>query len=116
MLAPPEGWLGIAYVTVSIRREEQSLFKREVGSYRDDLQVRPDAPADGGEGFKRTWSEAKEEVSVILTVLSEKCSYIFLTGRVDRRWAGQWEARRGEFCSIIHFFLKEVSVRLLVKQ
>ena len=29
-----------------------------------NLQVRPDAPADGGEGFKRTWSEAKEEVGV----------------------------------------------------
>ena len=30
MLAPPEGWLGIAYVTVSIRRDES---KREVGSF-----------------------------------------------------------------------------------
>ena len=29
------------------------------------FQVRPDAPADGGEGFKRTWSEAKEEVRAI---------------------------------------------------
>merc|ERR1719447_61413 len=37
-MAPPEGWLGIAYVT-----------------------VRPDAPAESGEGFKRSWSEAKEE-------------------------------------------------------
>ena len=39
LLPPPEGWLGIAYVT-----------------------VRPDAPENGGgDGGKRTWSEAKEE-------------------------------------------------------
>ena len=36
MLAPPEGWLGIAYVTVSIRRDE-SLSKREVGSFHIEM-------------------------------------------------------------------------------
>ena len=39
-----------------------------------NLQVRPDAPADGGEGFKRTWSEAKEEVGAIL--ISSKTSML----------------------------------------
>ena len=34
MLAPPEGWLGIAYVTVSIRRDES---KREVGSFHVEM-------------------------------------------------------------------------------
>ena len=38
MLAPPEGWLGIAYVTVSIRRDEQ----REVGSFHIEMTSRFD--------------------------------------------------------------------------
>ena len=58
-----------------------------------NLQVRPDAPADGGEGFKRTWSEAKEEVFIAF-----QNSYLpfVLKGWMGRRWAGQRETRWGE--------------------
>ena len=65
------------------------------------MQVRPDAPADGGEGFKRTWSEAKEEVFLQnISVGANKAYFILLTlliiGRMGRRWTGQWKTRWGE--------------------
>ena len=63
-----------------------------------NLQVRPDAPADGGEGFKRTWSEAKEEVSITFQniCLNIKAYFLLKTGRMGRRWPRQWETCWGE--------------------
>ena len=55
-----------------------------------NLQVRPDAPADGGEGFKRTWSEAKEEVSITFQNICLNIKSIF---SLENRQDGQKMAK-----------------------
>ena len=55
-----------------------------------NLQVRPDAPADGGEGFKRTWSEAKEEVLTTFQNTSLNIESIFY---LENRQDGQKMAK-----------------------
>ena len=54
------------------------------------LQVRPDAPADCGEGFKRTWSEAKEEVLINFQNICLNIASIF---SLENRQDGQKMAK-----------------------
>ena len=53
------------------------------------MQVRPDAPADGGEGFKRTWSEAKEEVFLQNISIGVKQDIFYFVNTVNNRQDGQ---------------------------